>query len=127
MDAVVISLLAPVDARPAQQWVQERVDALRARAQATGVRLGRLAASHPREGGDWLIEVTRDERDVALENDVALAAIVAELEYLGLRPCLFVIAREPGGRRPRDVHRSGADAARRQLARHSRPPCRRPA
>jgi hypothetical protein len=127
MEEVVISLLAPVPAQRVQRWVEEHVDGLRARALARGVRLGRLARSSPARGGDWLIAVHRDDRAMALEQDVALASILTELATLGLRPHLYVISREPGAPRSRGAHDAGADAMRRQLARQGRPSCRRPA
>ena len=127
MDEIVISLLAPVAAHRIQRWVEEQVDELRAQASASGVRLGRLVPSSPSQGGDWLIAVAREERDGPLEDDVALAMILTDMAMLGLRPRLFVVAREPAARRSRDPHSSGAGAARRQLARHARPACRRPA
>ncbi len=126
MEQIVISLLAPVTAKRIQRWVEEQVDGLRAQGQASGIRLGRLTPSRPSQGGDWLIEVDRQDRDMALEDDVALAAILTELAAMGLRPHLFVISRELGARRTRDAHSAGAGtgAARRQLARHTRPACR---
>ena len=126
MDDIVISLLAPVSPRRIQRWVEEQVDGLRAQASAGGVRLGRLVPSSPSRGGDWLIAVDRGDRDDALEDDIALAMILTDMAILGLRPRLFVIAREPGARRSRDAHGSAA-GARRQPARHTRPTCRRPA
>ena len=125
MDKVVISLLAPVTPRTIERWVEEHVDELRAQGRGNGVRLGRLVASSPAQGGDWLIEVDRDDRDVALEDDLALALILTDMAVLGLRPQLFVVSGERGPRRSRDAHRSAA--GRRQPARHSRPACRRPA
>lgn len=127
MEEVVISLLAPVAAPPVQRWVQEQVDELRAQGRADGMRLGRLVRSTPIQGGDWLITVDREDRDVALEEDLALGLILSDLAALGLRPCLFVIDREPGPRRSREFHRAGADAARRPLVRPTRAALRRPA
>ena len=127
MDEIVISLLAPVAPQRVQRWVEEQVDGLRAQAGAGGVRLGRLVRSSPSQGGDWLIAVEREDRDGALEDDIALATILTDMAILGLRPRLFVISREPGARRSRDVHSAGAGAARRQPARHTRQTCRRPA
>jgi hypothetical protein len=126
MEEVMISLLAPVAPQRVQRWVEEQVDELRAQGRASGVRLGRLARSSPAQGGDWLIAVDREDRAVALEDDVGLALILTDMAILGLRPYLFVISRDPAARRSRDAHSSGADAARRQLARHSRPACRHP-
>jgi hypothetical protein len=127
MDEVVISLLAPVASQRVQRWVEEQVDGLRAQGRASGLRLGRLAASSPAQGGDWLIAVDRVDRDVALEDDIALALILTDMARLGLRPQLFVISREPGTRRSRDAHSARDDAPRRQLLRHTRQTCRRPA
>jgi hypothetical protein len=126
MEDVVISLLAPVEPQRVQRWVEEVVDGVRAQARASGVRLGRLVRSTPAEGGDWLIDVHREDRSVELEQDVLLATIMTGMALLGLRPYLFVISREPGARRSREAHPSGADARRRQPARHGRPACRRP-
>lgn len=127
MEAVIISLLAPVARRRMQRWVEAQVDGLRAQGQGSGIRLGRLVAASPSQGGDWLIEVERDGRDVALEDDIALSLILTELAAIGLRPRLFVVTREPGAQRTRDAHSAGAaaGAARRQLGRHARPACRR--
>lgn len=126
MEEVIISLLAPVARKRMQRWVEEQVDGLRAQGQASGVRLGRLVTASPSQGGDWLIEVDREDRDVALEDDLALGLILTDMAALGLRPYLFVIARDPGARRSRDAHHHGVGAggARRQLAPHVRPACR---
>jgi hypothetical protein len=107
MEEVVISLLAPVAPQRVQRWVEEQVECLRAHARANGVRLGRLVRSTPAQGGDWLIAVDRDDRAVALEQDVVLAAILTGMATLGLRPYLYVISREPGAGRSRDAHRPG--------------------
>ena len=127
MDEIVISLLAPVAPQRIQRWVEEQVDELRAQGSGSGVRLGRLVPSFPSQGGDWLIAVEREDRDGPLEDDFALAMILTDMAILGLRPRLFVISREPGARRSRDMHSAGAGTARRQLVRHARPACRRPA
>jgi hypothetical protein len=110
MEEVVISLLAPVAPQRVQRWVEEQVDGLRAHARAGGLRLGRLARSTPAQGGDWLITVDREHRSVALEHDVALASILTGLAIMGLRPCLFVISKDPGARRSRDAHGAGVSA-----------------
>ncbi len=125
MEEVVISLLAPVEPRRVQHWVEAEVDRLRARGRAGGVRLGRLVASSPAQDGDWLIAVDREDRSMALKDDVALASILTDMAILGLRPRLFVVCRQPGARRSRDAHDAGAAAERRQPARHGRPACRR--
>jgi hypothetical protein len=94
-DGAMISLLAPVGVSPEEidEWVEERVYRLRARWRFTGVGIGRLTRSCPSEGGHWLIELDLRARTVPPSRDVALAAIVTDLERLGLRPRLFVSAR----------------------------------
>ena len=89
MDEVRISLLAPVARERIESWVEEQVDRLRGQGRATGVWLGRLAPADPEQGGDWLVEVDLQARDVRLEDDVALAAILTDMELLGLRPHLL--------------------------------------
>ncbi len=90
MDEVRISLLAPVARERIESWVEEQVDRLRAQGRATGVRLGRLTPAQPAQGGHWLVEVDLHARDVRLEDDVALASILTDMELLGLRPHLLV-------------------------------------
>ena len=125
MDQVVISLLSPgVPPRQIEPWVERHVDRLRDLGRGGGVDLGRLARSSPIRGGHWLIDVRRDGRDVAPEEDVVLAMIVTDMEALGLRPQVFVISREPAARRSREGHGTRAVAARRQPARQTRPDCR---
>ena len=125
MDQVVISLLSPdVPPRQIEPWVERHLDRLRDLGRGGGVELGRLARSSPIRGGHWLIDVGRDGRDVALEEDVVLAMIVTDMEALGLRPQVFVISREPAARRSRDGHGTRAAAARQQPTRQSRPDCR---
>jgi len=126
METVVISLLAPVTPSSIERWVDKQVDQLRAQGQGNGVLLGPLTRSTPAQGGDWLINVDRQDRSAALQDDLALGLILTDMAVLGLRPQLFVISGERRGARSRDVHRSGADG-RRQPARHSRPSCRRAA
>lgn len=125
MDQVVISLLSPdVPPRQIEPWVDKHVGRLRELGRGGGVELGRLERSSPIRGGHWLIDVRRDDRDIALEEDVVLAMIVTDMEALGLRPQVFVISREPAARRSRDGHGTRVVAARQQPARQSRPDCR---
>ena len=127
MDIVVIALLAPVTPNRIERWVEAQVDELRAQGQASGVRLGPLTRSTPARGGDWLIGVDREDRSVALQDDLALGLILTDMAVLGLRPQLLVVSSgERRGRRFRDVHRSSGEG-RRQPARQSRPSCRRAA
>ena len=94
-EEAMISLLAPAAFSPHEldEWVEEHVYRLRARGRFTGVGIGELVRSRPAEGGDWLIELDLRARKGPLEKDIALAAIVTDLEQLGLRPQLFVSAR----------------------------------
>ena len=125
MDQVVISLLSPdVPPRQIEPWVDKHVGRLRELGRRGGVELGRLERSSPIRGGHWLIDVRRDDRDIALEEDVVLAMLVTDMEALGLRPQVFVISREPAARRSRNGHAARAVAARQQPARQSRPDCR---
>ena len=113
MDQVVISLLSPdVPPRQIEPWVAKHVDRLRELGRDGGLDLGRLERSSPIRGGHWLIDVRRDDRDVVPEQDVVLAMIVTDMEALGLRPQVFVVARDPGGRRSRDAHGPRAVATR---------------
>lgn len=92
MDNAMISLLAPVAVSPQDidEWVEELAYRLRARWRFTGVGIGRLVRACPSEGGDWLIELDLRGRSGPPEKDIALAAILTDLERLGLRPQLFV-------------------------------------
>lgn len=86
----MIALRAPVSADKMAGWVKEEVDRMRARAVALDVWLGPLARPQPAQGGDWVIEVDLEDRDMAPEDDVALASILLDMELLGLRPQLTI-------------------------------------
>ena len=88
----MIALRAPVSADKMAGWVKEEVDRMRGRAVALDVWLGPLARPQPAQGGDWVIEVDLEDRDMAPEDDVALASILLDLELLGLRPQLMIAA-----------------------------------
>ena len=92
MHVAMISLLAPVGVAPQEidMWVEEQVYRLRSRWRVSGIGFGELTRSCPSEGGHWLIDLDLRARTGALENDVALAGIVTDLDRLGLRPELFV-------------------------------------
>lgn len=90
MDETIISLLAPVSRERIERWVEGQVDRLRTEASSTGVRLGPLSSGGPGQGGDWLVEVDLRDRDVPLEDDVALGSVLTEMALLGLRPQLSV-------------------------------------
>jgi hypothetical protein len=112
---MMISLLAPAGRQRVDAWVEQQVDRIREACGPSGVLLGRLVKAHPAQGGDWLIKVDRRARSGPPERDVALAAIVAELEWLGLRPAVFVST----GRVPRlaETRRRSHAPARRLAAR----------
>ena len=95
MTEAMISLLAPVSVSPEtiDEWVEEQVYLLQKRWRFTGVGIGELRRSCPEEGGHWFIDLDLRARTVPLEKDVALAAIVTDLERRGLRPQLFVSAK----------------------------------
>ena len=95
MNEAMISLLAPVSVSPESidDWVEEQVYLLRKRWRFTGVQIGELRRSCPEEGGHWFIDLDLRARTVPLHKDVAVAAIVHDLEGRGLRPQLFVSAR----------------------------------
>ena len=94
MTEAMISLLAPVSVSPESidEWVDEQVYLLRKRWRFTGVQIGELRRSTPAEGGHWFIDLDLRARTIPPEKDVALAAIVTDLERRGLRPQLFVAA-----------------------------------
>ena len=94
MNDAMLSLLAPVGVEPQEidMWVEEQIYRLRSRWRISGVGFGELRRSCPSEGGHWLIDLDLRARTGPLENDVALAGIVTDLERLGLRPQLFVSA-----------------------------------
>ena len=95
MSEAMISLLAPDSVSPESidEWVDEQVYLLRKRWRFTGVQIGELRRSTPAEGGHWFIDLDLRARTVAPEKDVALAAIVFDLEQRGLRPHLLLSAR----------------------------------
>ncbi len=86
----MIALTAPVSADKIAGWVKEEVDRMRARAVALDVWLGPLSRPQPAQGGDWVIEVDLEDRDVAPEDDPALGSVLLDLELLGLRPQLMI-------------------------------------
>ena len=92
MPQVMIGLRAPVSADKIEGWVREELDRLRARAVALDVWLGPLSRPRPAQGGDWVIEVDVEDRDVRPEDDQALGSILLDMELLGLRPQLLVAA-----------------------------------
>ncbi len=107
---LMLSLLAPADPEEIDEWVEEQVERLRHAGRSHDLLLGRLVRARPHQGGHWLIKVDRRGRTGPPERDVVLAAIVIDLERLGLRPALFA-----GTGRPRTI----ADARR-----PSHPPAR---
>ena len=87
---LMISLLAPAEPRhEIDHWVEQQVERLRDAGKPHDLLLGRLVRARPHRGGDWLIKVDRRTRPGPPENDVVLAAIVIDLERLGLRPALY--------------------------------------
>jgi hypothetical protein len=92
MDEVVIALFAPVSVARIDRWVEEQVDRLRTEAAPTGVGLGPLVRASPAGGGDWLIGVDLADRSVRLQDHLALACVLTDLERLGLRPALLVVS-----------------------------------
>ena len=112
---LMISLLAPADPHEIDQWVEEQVERLRDAGKPHDLLLGRLVRARPHRGGHWLIKVDRRARPGPPDKDVVLAAIVIDLERLGLRPALYA-----GTGRPRtlaDVRRPSHPPAR-QTERH---------
>ena len=90
VDGVAISLVAPVSISKVERWVKEQLDLLRDNASSSGVRLGHLSPAREGHGADWLVEVDLRDRDVPLEEDIALASILVDLQLLGLQPQLLV-------------------------------------
>ncbi|HEV2060621.1 MAG TPA: hypothetical protein VGR11_14795 [Solirubrobacteraceae bacterium] len=86
---LMISLLAPGEPHEIDQWVEEQVERLRHAGHPHDLLLGRLVRARPHQGGHWLIKVDRRARAGPPEKDVVLAAVVIDLERLGLRPALF--------------------------------------
>lgn len=95
MYELMISLLAPAEPHEIDEWVEEQVQRLRDAGEPHGLLLGRLVRSRPQQGGHWLIKVDRRARAGPPEKDVVLAAIVIDLERLGLRPALFAATGRP--------------------------------
>ena len=118
MDHVTISLQAPVSAGPMQRWVEEQVDRLRVDGLAGGIVLGRLVRASPSESGDWLVAVGLRARAEPLEDDTALARILAELHRLGLRPALAVASGRAGA--PAQARRSSHPRSRATMRRRPR-------
>ncbi len=112
---LMISLLAPADPREIDEWVEEQVERLRHTGEPHDLLLGRLVRARPQQGGHWLIKVDRRGRSGPPERDVVLAAVVIELERLGLRPALFAATGRP--RRLADARRPSHPPAR-LTARH---------
>ncbi len=108
-DEVVISLRAPVSRETVERWVEEQVDRLRDAAWSSRVRLGPLCPGWRTQGPDWLIEVDLRDRNVDLDDDVALASVLMEMELLGLSPQLLV-SPPPESPRPPDVHAPATQA-----------------
>ena len=109
-DEVMISLRAPVSRETIEPWVEEQVEGLRNAAWSSGVRLGPLWPGWRAQGADWLVEVDLRDRNVALDDDVALASVLMNMELLGLRPQLLVSPlRESSG--PAHAHAPTAQAA----------------
>ena len=108
---VMIALRAPVSREKIEFWVEEQVGRLRDVAWSRGVRLGPLWREWRSQGPDWLIEVDLRDRNVELDDDVALASVLLYMELLGLRPQLLMSSplESPG---PAQVHsdRAGARA-----------------
>jgi hypothetical protein len=106
----MISLRAPVSRERIEQWVDEQVDRLRDAAWSRRVRLGPLWPGWRAKGPDWLVEVDLRDRNVELDDDVALASVLMEMELLGLRPQLLMSpSRESSG--PAHVDAPTAQAA----------------
>ena len=93
-DEVVIALRAPVSREKVERWVEEQVDRLREAAWSSRVRLGPLWPGWRTQGADWLIELDLRDRKVELDDDVALASVLMNMELLGLRPLL--VSSPPG-------------------------------
>ncbi len=90
MVKATISLRAPVSADKMEGWVAEQIDRLRDESRDSGVRVGRLSAALPPQAADWVVEVDLHGRDVPLEDDMALARLLMDIDALGLRPQLLL-------------------------------------
>ena len=90
VDEVTISLVAPVSVSKIERWVKEQLDLLRDQAGSMGVRLGHLRPASDGQDADWLVEVDLRDRAVPLEEDIALASMLTDLQLLGLQPQLLV-------------------------------------
>ena len=93
LDEVAIALVAPVSVSKIERWVKEQIDLLRDHGGSRGVRLGHLSPAREGHDADWLVEVDLRDRDVPLEEDIALASILVDLQLLGLQPQLLVPSR----------------------------------
>ncbi len=90
VDEVTISLVAPVSSSKIERWVKQQVDLQRDQAGSRGLRLGHLTPARDGQDADWLVEVDLRDRAVPLEEDIALASILTDLQLLGLQPRLLV-------------------------------------
>jgi hypothetical protein len=90
VDEVTISLVAPVSISKIERWVKGQIDRLRDQASPCEVRLGHLSPAPQGHDADWLVEVDLRARTVPLEEDIALASILLDLQLLGLQPKLLV-------------------------------------
>ena len=102
-DQVMISLRVPASREKVERWVEEELDRLRDAAWSRRIRLGPLWRGWRAQGPDWLIEVDLRDRNVELDDDVALASVLMEMELLGLRPQLLV-SPPPESPGPAHVH-----------------------
>jgi hypothetical protein len=114
-DEILISLRAPVSREKIERWVEEQVDRLRDAAWSRGVRLGPLWRGWRARGSDWLIEVDRRDRNVELDDDLALASVLMDMELLGLRPQLLA-SPPPESSGSSGVHAPAAQAPARRVS-----------
>ena len=108
-DEVLISLRAPVSREKIEPWVEHQLDRLRDATWSSGVRLGPLWRGWRAQGPDWLIEVDLRDRNVELDDDLALASVLMDMELLGLRPQLL-LSPPPESSGSSDVHAPAAQA-----------------
>lgn len=89
MDQLLVSIRAPVSGAQARRWVSGQVDLLREKARADGIDVGPLWPAWRAQAEDWLVEIDPGVRDVPLDEDIALASLLLDMQVLGLRPELL--------------------------------------
>ena len=92
--------VVPVSAGELEQWLEQRLNELRAEAPLGIIRMSRLTQGPPSSGCyiGWLVELELPEGAPLLADD-RLADALGDMRLLGLQPTLLAPT-PPGGRSP---------------------------